>query len=64
MSVLPAATPPTAPLVRPMVAKAVLPLLQTPPEELLFQVVVAPTHTLAAPVMAAGLGAIVTKVVA
>ena len=61
--VVPADTPPITPVVRPIVATEVLLLLHIPPGNVLFNVVVRPSHTTGAPVMAEGNGFIVTLVV-
>ena len=57
---VPAATPVTTPVDAPTVAWLVLLLLQLPPEGVLFNVVVAPTQTLAVPVIAIGCALTVT----
>ena len=53
---IPAATPVTTPVVAPTVAVDVAPLLQVPPGVISPKVVVAPTHMLVVPVIAAGDG--------
>jgi len=58
----PAAMPDTIP-VEPMVATAVLLLLQVPPASVLARAVVLPTHTLVVPVMVAGRDMMLTVVV-
>lgn len=60
MVAVPALTPPTPPLVAPMVAVEALLVLHVPPVVASVSVVDAPTHTLAVPDMAAGSGLTVT----
>ncbi len=60
---VPAATPVIIPLAEPIVACAVLLLLQTPPPVALVRVVVRPTQTDAVPAIAAGMGLTVTAAV-
>ena len=62
--VVPADTPVTVPEAEPMVATAVLVLLQVPPEVASLNVVVKPTHTVEVPEIAAGKGLTVTLVTA
>lgn len=52
MSAVPAATPVTMPVPDPTVAVAVLPLVHVPPDGEELNVVVAPSHTVAVPVIA------------
>ena len=52
MLVVPAATPDTMPVVEPIVATPVALLLHVPPAVLLASVIVRPTQTLVAPVIA------------
>ena len=54
MITVPAVTPVTMPELLPTVAIPVLLLLQEPPVVLSLKVVVAPTHTVVVPVIAAG----------
>lgn len=61
--VVPATMPVTMPVKDPIVAFAVMLLLQVPPAIGLLSVVVPPGHTLAVPVMAGGGGITVTAVV-
>ena len=51
---MPALTPRTAPEAEPIVAIPMLPLVHVPPAGVLFNVVVAPVHTVAVPVTAVG----------
>lgn len=57
---VPVATPVTTPEEEPTVAIPVLPLVHVPPDEVLLNVVVDPTHTFVVPVMVAGNGFTVT----
>lgn len=61
---VPALTPVTMPVVEPMVATPVLPLVHMPPPVASVTVVVAPMHALNVPPIAAGLAFTVTTVVA
>lgn len=61
---VPALTPVAMPLVEPIVATPVLPLLHVPPGTLLLSVVVAPWHTEVVPPMAEGAAFTVNTVVA
>ena len=56
MVAVPALTPVTTPVPAPTVATAVLLLLHEPPPVVLDKIVVAPTHTVSAPVIGAGSG--------
>ena len=56
MLAVPAVMPDTIPVPAPIVATAVLLLLQVPPVLVVLRVVVCPTHALVLPVMAAGSG--------
>jgi hypothetical protein len=60
----PPATPVTIPLDEPTVALATVLLVHVPPASVLESAVVAPTHTVDVPVIAAGNGSTVTSVVA
>ena len=55
MMLVPSATPDTTPVVLPMVAVAVVVLIQVPPATASLNVMVAPTHTALGPVIAAGM---------
>jgi len=61
--VVPASTPVAIPLLLPIVATAVVLLVQVPPVDVLLSVVVRPTQTLAVPEMDAGRGLTVSTVV-
>jgi hypothetical protein len=56
ISVVPGLTPVTNPVDEPMVATAVVPLIQVPPADASVNVIVAPTHTVVGPPIAAGSG--------
>jgi len=60
MESVPFATPVTTPVVEPTVANEVLVLLHVPPRDVELKVIVAPTHTVDRPAMAAGNGLTVT----
>lgn len=64
ISVVPADMPSTAPLVEPMVATDVFPLVQVPPEMELVRVIAEPEHTLPGPPMLPGALVTVTTAVA
>ncbi len=64
MVTTPSVMPVTVPVEDPIVATAVLLLLQTPPLVALVNVVVKPTHTLVVPPIAAGFGLTVKLVTA
>lgn len=64
MIAVPADTPVTIPVDEPMVAMAVLPLLQSPPPAPSLSVVVVPTHVCNIPVIVVGPEFTVTVVIA
>ena len=63
MFAVPVAMPDTIPVVDPMVAIDVFPLLQVPPDSALLSVLVDPRQTLVVPVIGDGVGLTVTAVV-